>query len=60
MGSVNPALSMDLFPKASILKPSITSLLLAVSVSEYYAGREHWLRSNLHAGLKTRLVGNMF
>lgn len=60
MGSVKPALSMHLFPKASILKPSIIPLLLAVSVSEYYAGREHWLGSNLHAQDKTRLVGNIF
>ena len=48
MGSVKPALSVDLFPKASVLKPSVTALLLAVSVSEYYTGREHLLSSNLY------------
>lgn len=60
MGSVKPTLSVDLFPKASISKLSITPLLLAVSVSKYYAGREHLLSSNLHVQVKTRPAGNIF
>lgn len=60
MSSVKPALSMDALPKASILKPSITPLLLAVSLLGYYTGREHWLGSNLYAQVKLRLVGNIF
>lgn len=47
MGSVKCTLSVDLFPKVSLLKPSITPLLLALSVSEYFAAREHWLSSKL-------------
>lgn len=47
MGSVKCTLYVDLFPNASLLKPSITPLLLALSVSEYYAAREHWLSSKL-------------
>lgn len=57
MGSVKYTLSVDIFPKASLLKASITPLLLALSVSEYYAAREHWLSSKLACVSQNRAGG---